>query len=303
MKKIMICIILSCLLAFSSCSFDDNSYETILYRASEDASIFTASQSTSFDGYEYTNTNAPMATSAIVLGKEHELIYLNSAKFALSDMHVHVYGLSGSKEGKVLIDVDTGKIVKYLNIPYEDQLKTEDDYISFIQRLLGDAYVLSEYDYENTTHYYAYSDYGMTSSVVDGFRTAGENERIRHYSFYYTKSIESIPTSEHISAEFSFPKESEPTFTLEVINFECDNNLTTKLSSEINNATNSVDSYLKSILKNEYLIQQLNYSDYMLFEQNGSVYIRLTVEIAFSIKDQSETYTTVVQTITKINAQ
>lgn len=302
-KSYIFIILLICSLVLCSCAKKSGLYETVLYRTSEDVSIFNASQSTKFDSFEYIDTSVPQTSRTVILGKEYTLKYRNSAKYALSDTRVHVYILNDNENCAVFIDSETNKIVKYINIPYDNTLESEADYVGFISNLLGDEYAIEEYSYQNTTHYWRFTEFGLESNVENGFLTAAENEEIKTYSFYYKKLLGTLETSNHITAEFYLSRESGPQFMLEVFDFKYDNLDALQLAAELETVTQYAEIYLKSILKEKYSIQDINFTSHMFFVQDGSLYVRLNAEILFFTDSQTEApYTTIVQTITRIGS-
>lgn len=271
-------------------------YNTALYRTSEGGEIFSSECTTAFDTVEFIDESAKQTLKVEILNTEYTTEYQNSAKLPLADMTVHVYKLKDFGNSRIMIDADTGRIMKYVGVPHEEVLESEAEHIEFIEKIVGSTYDLSEYDYECKTHYYSFSDGGMSSQVVDGYRICGENEEIGNYLFYYTQSIGEIKTMAHISAEIR-----DDAFYLEIYDLQYDTQMLDRLIGKLSDMDNKVEQFLISDLKDDYTLNEVSVKQRRLFTQNGIPYFITIADVSFKTNENTEPFTTVVQTVTYWN--
>lgn len=298
MKKVLlaICLIFAMLLSVSCDSKSDDTIKTVLApNQLKVPKIFEGEEASEFGTIEYTDENAQKVKTIELFGETYSLTYKNSATIPMSDMKVHVYNYAG-REGYVYIDTETGKAVKATNIPYEEKLSTEDDYVNAISEMFGD---LSQYGYKNvSTHIYRFSEGGMESTDVDGFHNCAENEKFGSYKFYYQKTVGDIKTLEHLSVEFG----AENTLLFELIDLNYDTDVFHKITDNINSFEKSTENYLKSNLKDGYKIKKLENTGTKLFTKDGVPYVSMTYEVSYISISENNTveFTTYVSTISRL---
>ena len=268
-------------------------FTTSLYKTGEDVSVFSAESSTAYDSRTYTDTSVPKARTMDIFGTTYELTYVNSAAFALTGQEIHVYQLQGTEYGKVFIDVQTDTVVKYMSIPYTPTEKNEENYQQTVRKLVGNTVDLSEYEYSCATWYMAVYDNGVESNETSGFRVCEENESLRSYTFGYNKYIDKYRSVEHVTAIFDFDTES---ITLEIIDFEYDNNLIANLLDCWNAYQLEVDNYFTSIVQQGYSIQKIEATDHTFFMRDGILHVVTTAELTF--ENNGASFGTLAQAVT-----
>jgi hypothetical protein len=251
---------------------------------------------TQFDAGEYTDNTAPKTRQIELFGQTYDLTYRNSKHIEFTDLSVHIYDVVGEPDetGRVEFDTATGQVVSYFNLPFSHTMNTEEQFVAYIEELLGDQYDLSEYQFNCTTHYYAYftEPYDiMRSQEVDGFHILAENEKLGSYSFYYTKIIEGYATADSIFVDFGCDSISVGIYDL---GYEKDDfaDLLNSIDSD------SVSAYLRSDVKQGYTIRNVNRSNARLFMKDGIPYLLTTSVITYTKEGSSEQFTTLKQTIT-----
>ena len=309
MKKafiILFVIILS--LNFAGCQFnnspqnDSNNsseyvFDTVLYKS--ESELFTVVEDedyVDFDAEVFVDKAANQTINLQILNNEYTAKYVESVKLPLCGETVHTYSLSESSNIKVLIDA-TGKIVKYINLPINTSLSTEQEYKDFIQNLVGETVKLSKYDYKCTTWHYIFSDNGMESKVEDGFHICGDNERFSSFSFFFDKSINGINSLEHISAEFT-----NDSFTLEIYDWGYETEPLAQLlqkAENIENIENVDDQFSKFFndhTKKGYFVKEYEIRSQKLFFRNGILYLYSSLDIVYA-DSLGEEYDSVVNVL------
>ena len=270
---------------------------TLLHGNFEDEFLYAQKEfTTQFDDGEYTDGTAPKTRQIELFGQTYDLIYRNSKHIEFTDLSVHVYDVVGEPDetGRVEFDTATGKMISYYNIDFSHTMKTEEQFVAYIEKLLGDQYNLSTYRYNCTTHYYTFypePNEGMSSQEVDGFHTIANNEKLVSYSFYYTKIIEGYATADSIYVNFR-----ADSISVGVHDFGYEKDDFTDLLNSID--SDSVSTYLRSDVKQGYTIRNINRSNARLFMKDGVPYLLTTSIVAYSKEGSSEEYKTITRTVT-----
>lgn len=268
--------------------------ETEIYTQNiESSEIFNSEKVSNFGPVEYTDEKVLQHTSVEIFGESYDLKYKNSVTLPMSDLNVHVYNYSDNT-GYVYIDAESGDVVKATNIPYEEELSTEEDYINAINNMFGEKCDLSQYGYKNvSTHIYRFSEGGMESTTVDGFYNCAENEKFGWYTFYYQKTVGNIRTLEHLTVEFI----GKNTLTFELIDLNYDTDAFDKIVDNIELFDNSVEDCLNSSLKDKYKIKNILQAEKQLFIKNGVPYIFTTCKVT-ATQGEGE-FVTVLSTVSR----
>lgn len=303
MKKLI--INLFCAIVYTviicGCVASTNKPTTVLYKSTEGIPLIDVTRSKDFDAKEYVNSEATQKLNIELLDSQYDLTYSNSADLALCEYSVDVYSVENVHDGKILIDTKTGMIIKYSGLPYSDLLVSESDYVSFIQDIIGSRYNLSELALSIATDYYIFTENGMEHTQDSGFHLCAENEMLGAYIFYFTPNDNSIKTSEHITAQFYRDVDDQTYFILEIYPQELSDAEIKKASSQIESIHQEVETFLKSSLASDYIIHDIDYTDTMLFQKEGSIYVLITSTISYSISTNSNLYTYTAQTITELD--
>ena len=281
-------------------SANSDEWQTVIFGETEDSTIFHVDEKMT-DKFDIRNQKKEDVKKEITVdlwGTEHMGIYTETVTLPRSNTRVHVYELENSEFGSIMVDAKSNQIVEYSLVPYDaSKVKSEKDFTDMIDAMVGDRVDLSEYDYKCTTHYYSFSEYGMNSSVVDGFRLCDEkNEKLGSYTFYYTKSVEGIKLPDHVSVEFDINSKS---LTLEIYEYDYDEEIYVPLLENMDSIQKSVENHLRDSVKDGCKVVNIKHGNSSLFVQDGKAYvmIRSTVEYESNYyKDQ--TFEIRVQTIT-----
>jgi len=271
---------------------------SLLENNNEDYDIFKDSQSVDWGATSFQDKSASPSLEITILGNDYELEYLESAYLPLNAFPVHTYKIKGTEYSKILICAQTGKIVKYSNIPIKVSYKTEQEYKAFIQELVGQQYELADYQYKCTTWRYIFTDTSMRSNVEDGFFVCANNEKLASYSFYFDKEIGGIKTLEHISAEFS-----EDSFSLEIYDFNYENNTFIRILNAMNALQIELRNYLGSEVSEGFIITNTNVISHTLFIRNGIPYVNSCVDVEYSRENENDKYVQRVQTIIGLKSE
>ena len=278
-------------------NFETRKLETVIYHETEDSTIFHVSEQAykKFDAHEYKDSITENTIRVDILGVKYVATYETTVKLPRSDTEVYVYNLKDSEGSQVFIDSKNGNIAEYYNIPYDEQLVNEHDYISFISAVLNNNCNLSEYDYTCTTHYYTVTPSSIESQVVDGFKVCKEeNERIGTYSFYYTQSMDGIKLQDHISAEFFGSH-----FILEVYEYDYEIKDFASIIYRMDEVESNVKGHLTSTLKDGCTITDIKHDKKSIFIQNGIPYVMMTSTVTYKSQFTSWPVSIYVVTITE----
>lgn len=272
---------------------DEKVFDTYLYSTAIDNYILSEQRCTTFDTCEYIDSEAEQKKSLNIHGIEYTMTYEKSAILSMSDLAVHTYKIDGLENARVLVDVIDGGVIKYINIPYTAILSSEEDYLELIQRLHPSSNY-SAYDYKCMTHCYYISDTKIRSSVENGFLLENENRTTKAYYFYFTQSIDSIKTGNHISAIFN-----TDTFTLEVYDFDYTMDVFQPLLGSLSKLDNELTGYIRANLKAGFNFSTCDVGRQKLFIKDGTPYILTSVSVTFTRTDDQDSsqYTTHLQMI------
>jgi hypothetical protein len=260
----------------------------------EDITIYgTKEYATRFELTEYIDNDAPKTRQVELFGNVYDLTYIQSSRKSRSDLYVHIYQLNEYENATVQFDVKTGKIVKYSAIPFNYSMKTEAEFLKFINELLGSKYDLSEYEYECSTHYYISTTEEFRSRGVDGFHILKENEKLGSYLFYFSKSVSGIKTNEHIAIDIGRSK-----INLEIYDFGYNEEDYSKIIDYLSEIDSSIDGCLRTNLKTGYAVSGIEFNDRMMFIHDGNPYLITTSTITYSHDSDNEQLTTMVRTVT-----
>lgn len=257
--------------------------EIELYSMTESAAVNLEIGST-FQPKEFVDENAEKRINKVIFGYEYVLDYKNSTILPRTDLNVKVYTVENIQNAKVVIDSKSGEIIKAIQVPHNQSLNTEEEYKQFINSTIGLTNNLSEYDIKCTTHFYEISDFGVRSSVVEGFHECGSNERLGTYSFIYTKSINGIRTNSHISMEFH----SNGTFTLVIYDFDYDESQFADEISNLEGIKENAKNFVLKGVKDGFNISYIGVEDVELFAINEKSYVRITILIKYVHVDAPE---------------
>lgn len=272
---------------------DEKVFDTYLYSTAIDNYILSEQRCTTFDTCEYIDSEAEQKKSLNIHGIEYTMTYEKSAILSMSDLAVHTYKIDGLENARVLVNVIDGGVIKYINIPYTAILSSEEDYLELIQRLHPSSNY-SAYDYKCMTHCYYISDTKIRSSVENGFLLENENRTTKAYYFYFTQSIGSIETDNHISAIFN-----TDTFTLEVYDFDYTMDVFQPLLGSLSKLDNELTGYIRANLKAGFNFSTCDVGRQKLFIKDGTPYILTSVSVTFTQTDDQDSsqYTTNLQII------
>ncbi len=264
--------------------------KAMLYQASE-AYAFREEPMTGFDAQCYQDDTADATFNVTLGGQQYLLTYEESAVLPLSDISVHTYKYDYMAESqtetmRVLVDTQSGQMVKCVNVPLSADLDTEQDYVEFVKGMVPPTTNWEAYAYECTTHFYTEGENSFRSQVVDGFHTCSENETLGCYSLYYTKSVNGIQTAEHISAEID-----GDSFSIEIIDwakqdlYDEETGFISKEHSDqinalVNNNEEAVHTYLSSCVQSGYSATKITITGRQLFYKNGKMYMLVTTSVA-----------------------
>ena len=272
---------------------DEKIFDTYLYSTAEDNYILSEQRCTTFDTCEYIDLKAEQKKSLTIHGIEYTMSYEKSAILSMSDLTIHTYKIDGLENARVLVDAIDGIVIKYINIPYTEILSSEKDYLEFIQALHPSSNY-SSYDYKCMTHCYYISDSEIRSSIENGFLLTNENRTTKAYYFYFTQSIGSIETDNHISAIFN-----TDTFTLEVYDFNYTMDVFQSLLGSLSKLDTELTGYIKANLKAGFNFSTCDVGRQKLFIKDGAPYILTSVSVTFTQTDDQDSsqYTTNLQII------
>lgn len=276
-----------------SSNVDEKIFDTYLYSTAEDNYILNEQRCTTFDTCEYVDSKAELKKTLNINGIDYTMSYEKTATLSMSDLVVHTYTIDGVENARVLVDAVDGIVIKYINIPYTEILSSEQDYLEFMEAIHPSSNYLS-YDYKCMTHCYYISDTEIRSSVENGFLLPNENRNTKAHYFYFTQSIGSIKTDNHISAIFN-----ENNFTLEVYDFNYTLDLFQPLLGSLSKLETELTDYVKDHLKTGYDFSACYVGQKKLFIKDGAPYILTYVSVTFTqTNDQdSSPYTTTIQLI------
>lgn len=270
--------------------------ETIIYGATESNNIFRANEK-AYEKFEarYYKENVSKNTITIdVLGAKYTGIYNTTVKMPRSDIEVYEYKIQGTDIGEVLINTKTNAIVRYVNVPHNENLTNENDYIAFVKRILGENYDLNEYNYECSTHYYYhYPDgKGFQSQMVDGFRILEENDRLGSYCLQYNKPDNGVGVQNFIYAEIG-----EDSFYLDISEPGYKSTDFSPILDRMDEVEENVEKHLRDNIKDGLTLVSIEHGTTSLFIQDGIPYVRIFSTVTYKAEHGGE-YSTIIQTIT-----
>lgn len=305
MKKIFVLIIFLSILVIlcNGCqgktdTLKNSRFDTVLYKITEEYQIFRKECTTVFEPKEFVSTTAKQTLNKTILGTEYKFVYEKSTTLSIADLSVDVYKIEGTEYSRILVNPQNGEIVKYIAIPYDKKLTTEQEYIDFIKNFLQSKFELSQYDYKCTTHYYEISDAGIWSKVVDGFINCDEKDRFGSYTFYYTKLINGVKTGENIVADIKDDK-----FTLQIYDLGYDTDMLNEAIELLPAVRADIEACLKAeTVKEDHKITDVAIGSETIFVKDGVPHLLANVTVTFYDMAQKE-YTTTVQTISKLSKE
>ena len=274
-------------------SREENIFDTYLYDATEGGNIVDGQHCTSFDEYLYYDSNAEPKQSLILNGTEYTMSYETSAIFAMSDVAVHTYTIDGVENARVCFDIVDGKMVKCTNIPHEEKLSSEKECLDFIKTIYPSS-SYSSYDYKCMTHSYYVSDSELRSTVEDGFLLPDENRDVKRYFFFFTQSIGSIKTDNHITAIIR-----DDTFTLEVFNIDYNFDLFQPLLDSLSTLDDELTAYIRDNCNPEYEFSSCDLRSRRLIIKDGAPYIVTSLNVWFTqtFDTESSSFVTIIDLI------
>ena len=260
--------------------------------------IFKNSPAVDFSATTFQDKSATSTLEITLLGNKYELEYFESAYLPLNAYPVHAYKIKGTEYSEILISAETGKVVKYSNIPIKVLYTTEQEYKAFIQEIVGQQYALLDYEYKCTTWRYIFTDDSMKSNVADGFHVCEDNEILASYSFYFDKTIGRLETLEHISAEFG-----EDSFSLEIYDFDYEDNVFVSILSYMNAWQKEMQNYLGSEVSDGFTVSNIESISHTLFLRNGIPYVKSYVNVEYSSANENDIYIQRVATVACISSE
>lgn len=268
--------------------------ETVIYSTSEGGVVFNTNEKTceKFQALTYTENISKSTILIDILGAKYTGIYKATVKLPRSDIEVYDYEIQGREHSRVLIDTKTNAIVRYVNIPHNENLTDENDHIAFIKKMLGENHNLGKYDYECKTHYYSRNPGEIRSQFVDGFRILEENDRLGSYCFFYTKSKNGVRMQDYITAEIG-----EDSFWLDIHEPGYETEKFSPILDRMDEVEKATETHLKDNLYDGYTLVSIEYTGKRVFIMDGIPYVLITSNITFTTKSGEE-YTSVIQTIT-----
>ncbi len=254
-------------------------------------------RTTKFDTTKYIDSEVESKKYLKINEVEYSMTYEESAILAISDLAVHTYKIDGLETARVIVDAIDGSIVKYIGILYTESLTSEEDYLKFMQKIYPSSNY-SAYDYESMTQCYYFSDSEIRSHVENGFLLENENRSINSHYFFFTQSIASVQTGNHISAIFN----SNNTFSLEIYDFDYKMDEFQSLLNLSPKLDDILKTYVKDNLKPEFEISAYDIGKQKLFIKNDNPYILTTISVTFTqINDPDlSQYTTNLQIISGV---
>lgn len=278
-------------------NFSKKNFNMYLYSTAECNYILDGQRTTKFDRTQYIDEKAEPTKRLKINGTTYSITYKESAVFALSDLEVQTYTIDGLKNAHVFLHPVDGSVVRYANIPYTESLNSEEDYIEFMQKIFPSSNY-SSYDYKCMTHCFTSTDTFSRSHVEDGFLLENENENRTIHSryFFFTQSIGSVETQNHISANFD---NRDHTFTIEMIDFHYMMDEVPLLLNLTDKLDDILQTYVKNSLRSEFTLSEYNIEKHKLFLKDEKPYILTTVSVNFTQNNDSSLsqYTTNIQII------
>lgn len=232
---------------------------------------------TMFDEVEFIDSNAAKTITTEIMGVSYTLPYKNSVVMELTGIKAHVYGDDYTVQ--VFVDAESGKIIKYNNIPYAENFNTEDEYKSFIAGLIDSNIDLSLYNYFCRTWYTIEEDvdYGTRSRIMvtnKFYAPESENEYVDYYSFEFIKKAGDVLTKDCISVTVftSSGKISVETYALGY-----DEDDFSEILSHVDEMTEFARNYAEAYLSNryfkDYTMDFVRVSNNFLFIKDGKAYL------------------------------
>jgi hypothetical protein len=261
-------------------------------------SLFTIAMSPRKEPDVLLNENADPTKRIEVLGVSYDLVYKESVLFGDTEILADVYVIKNSDEPSMaLFDANTGDVLKYHYFPYTQELIAEQDYIAFIESVIGT--VPSDYDYQCTTHYYEQGENQIRSRSEKGFIICGENQSLGDYSFYYTKSENGVVLPDHISACFI-----DGYFLIEKIETGKSIDQYSHITSSTQTIREHLEDQIELHLNNSIDCKFIEILNQSVICQNGEIKLLSNIKVSFTYKNDGEQniYQVIVQTITEWEA-
>ena len=309
MKKIItyLCTLVLLVTLFPGCGssfrydFDLENAATDILGLPEGSNVFQldADEGKQFDVQQYKQEGVPQTRTFTLLDQEFVGEYETTALLPESDVEVHAYRLKDTEFGRIIVDTKTDKILEYNMVPYDlPAMTSEKEYLDFVHKVL-EKIDLDSYDYKCETRYASTSDRGIRVTTVDGFRIMEENETVREYSFYYTKTVDGVQLPGSVAAEFDVTDDSPSLVTFEMYEAEQENSAYKSVIDKMSEIEEKADEYMHQQLKENYTMKDIKHNEKYIFVREGKVYVKIVSEITYqSNADDSIPYTSFVTTIT-----
>lgn len=244
----------------------------------------------------YINENAAPTKTVEVLGVSYELTYKESVLFGNTEVPADVYVVPNMEiPSGVYFNADTGEIIRYHYMPYTAELATEQEYLAFIETVLGHE-ISDEYDYACTTHYYEKTENEFRSRVEDGFIVCEGNRELGDYSFYYTKSLNGVKLPDHISANFL-----DGYFLLEMMETEEDSDKYSNITSNIDRINEHIQDSISQHINDGYVCKKIDIVSHSIVFEDNAYKVLSNIEITFSLEDMDGDLVMILQTTTGWN--
>lgn len=267
MKTSVMIIILSLLLILSGCTAKDEYHgevdinTTVAYEEEGIDFVFVG-PTNSFEEKEFNDPSAPQVITVNLWGETYELTYVCSRIYSFEVITVNVYTGYDLKVDnyvpEIHIDVETGNIVNYVNLPYPEILKNEADYKQFIAETVTSNVDLSKFNYSCETTWAAISERGSHVEHTESFKSDfAENEEFTYYNFNYEMFVDGIKINNEITASF----QDNGTFDLKIVEFEFDEELVKEYLSYIPKVDKTVETFYRSTATDDITVMEINVSE------------------------------------------
>lgn len=295
MKKIITCLCTLVLLItlFSGCGssfqyeFDLENASVAIYGDTESGYDFLTltAESNPFEVQEYYQEDIPQTRTFTLLGEELVGEYLMTVQYAEADRESYVYKVQGSEYGKILVDVNTDKVVKYHMIPFNfPAMTSEEEYLAYAEEAWKEmgSFDVDAYDLIRSTRYeHEFTSYeGFSTERVDEFYIPTENDTILRYGFNYNILCDGVKLPGYITAHF-FLDEEDPLITFEMCPAEHKNSAYKAVLDQMDEIEEKAEQNIMQRLNDGVILQKIEHKKKEIFVRDGKPYVKFTSEITF----------------------
>ncbi len=257
-------------------------FETVFSAMPERADIYDIGVDTRFSEVEYIDDNAKKSMDIELFGKEYHFEYQGSKIREISNSKVNIYvgPTVDYYELTIFVDAETNKIVTYYDIPHSFNFTDEAQYKACIQEIAGEDMDLSQYAY-NCNSRYSKSDNSSTSVGEEpGFHVIGENETLEYYEMIYRKQIKGVNTASQVLVYFRPDR-----ITVNIYDYEYPEGIFDPIINRKEELDTNVLEYVRSHVKDQYVVDSLNITNTFLFIKDGKTYVMSNFFITFHYPD------------------